>query len=51
MLKQHVSVLRQQNEKLLTSIDDLEQYGRRQSLCFYGVPQEDDGTMKQTKVL
>ena len=44
MLKQHINVLKQLNDKLITSIDDLEQYGRRQSLRVYGVPQEDDET-------
>ena len=37
-------MLKQQNGELITSIDDLEQYGSCQSLGFYGVPQEDDET-------
>ena len=44
MLQEHVKYLKKQNEGFVNSMDDLEQYGRRQCLRMYGIPQEENET-------
>ena len=42
MLQEHVKYLKKQNEGFVNSMDYLEQYGRRQCLRMYGIPQEEN---------